>query len=512
MGQRHSEMHFLMELNPLILTCLCAKAGAAIFSLLSFCILIFSHALYVWLTERLSSDWRDFRKIERYAEQGKSRTKELVWSWAHKNKTVGDLLTVLQEMGQQRAISLFREINAPSPISLQEIKQGTKNFSKDFLIGEGQFFDVYKADIRKQICVVKLLKQVKKKLNELQRTVTLSFIKTFYLIQHQNVLELLGYVRADEATCLVYPNLEHGSLFRRLHYSDKNPPLSWNVRYNILVKVAQAIHHLHTISPCPVICGNITSKNILLDQHFQPKLSDFAMVHLRSYLINHIKTIKMDHATLMFLGYLPEEYIRRGDLSVKTDVYSYGIREIFWEQMEKHGIDSLVQLKDMKVSKFPCSVMTNLLGVSIDSTAVRARQRPTMNEVLERIESCMDSEKFTEDQPKPLISIPPSIWPLHESHSKVPVEMDETMDNCIHIYERNETKCGQSEIAFVGNTRKDRAEEKLSSVFMQSKVVSANDFLHKPFTSRPVECSCSSGPYNTSFCEECIANGFGQDQ
>ncbi|XP_072257411.1 interleukin-1 receptor-associated kinase 3 isoform X2 [Pyxicephalus adspersus] len=427
------------------------------------------------------------------------------------------------------------EINAPSPISLQEIKQGTKNFSKDFLIGEGQFFDVYKADIRKQICVVKLLKQ-NSAIADRQKQVQLFLTQWQCLprIQHQNVLELLGYVRADEATCLVYPNLEHGSLFRRLHYSDKNPPLSWNVRYNILVKVAQAIHHLHTISPCPVICGNITSKNILLDQHFQPKLSDFAMVHLRSYLINHIKTIKMDHATLMFLGYLPEEYIRRGDLSVKTDVYSYGIiimevlsgrqavvvngpkvtylREIFWEQMEKHGIDSLVQLKDMKVSKFPCSVMTNLLGVSIDSTAVRARQRPTMNEVLERIESCMDSEKFTEDQPKPLISIPPSIWPLHESHSKVPVEMDETMDNCIHIYERNETKCGQSEIAFVGNTRKDRAEEKLSSVFMQSKVVSANDFLHKPFTSRPVECSCSSGPYNTSFCEECIANGFGQDQ
>lgn len=58
--------------------------------------------------ERLSSDWRDFRRIEKYAEQGKSSTKELVWSWAHKNKTVGDLLSVLQEMGQQRAISLFR--------------------------------------------------------------------------------------------------------------------------------------------------------------------------------------------------------------------------------------------------------------------------------------------------------------------------------------------------------------------------------------------------------------------
>ncbi|XP_073476210.1 interleukin-1 receptor-associated kinase 3 isoform X2 [Aquarana catesbeiana] len=488
------------------------------------------------LAERLSSDWRDFRRIEKYAEQGKSSTKELVWSWAHKNKTVGDLLLVLQEMGQQRAISLFREINVLSPVSLQEIKEGTKNFSRDFLIGEGQFFDVYKADIKNQSCVVKLLKQNASADRQKQAQLFIEQCQCLPRIQHPNVLDLLGYVRADDATCFVYPYLKHGSLFNRLHYTDKTSPLSWQVRYNILVGVAKAILHLHTMSPSPVICGNITSKNILLDQHFQPKLSDFAMVHLRSYLINHIKTIKMDHATLKFLGYLPEEYIRRGDLSVKTDVYSYGIiimevlsgyqavvvngskttflREYFWEQMEKNGIEYLVHFKDLKTSKWPSCIMKNLLGVSIDSTEVCARRRPTMNEVLKRMENCTTSEKPREDHPKSQISIPLSIWSVHKSQFKVPVETDETMEDLNNICERNKgIECGQSEVSFLGNTKKDRPAEKFSSLLMQSKDVLHDVFLHTPgtvYTSRPVECSCSIESYSGTFCEECVANGFSQ--
>ena len=57
--------------------------------------------------ERLSSSWLDVRHIERYVDQGKSGTRELLWSWAQKNKTIGDLLQILQEMGHHRAIHLI---------------------------------------------------------------------------------------------------------------------------------------------------------------------------------------------------------------------------------------------------------------------------------------------------------------------------------------------------------------------------------------------------------------------
>jgi interleukin-1 receptor-associated kinase 3 len=57
--------------------------------------------------ERLSNSWLDVRHIEKYVDQGKSGTRELLWTWAQKNKTIGDLLQILQEMGHHRAIHLI---------------------------------------------------------------------------------------------------------------------------------------------------------------------------------------------------------------------------------------------------------------------------------------------------------------------------------------------------------------------------------------------------------------------
>ncbi|XP_075065586.1 interleukin-1 receptor-associated kinase 3 [Mixophyes fleayi] len=491
------------------------------------------------LAERLTSDWMDFRKIEKYADQGKSRTKELLWSWAHKNKTVGDLLVVLQEMGLQRAITLFTEINVQPHVSFKEIKEETNGFHRDFLIGEGHFYEVFKAEIKKQSCVVKLLKQKNELSDQKQLNLFLTEWKSLPRFQHSNILELLGFITEEGKTCLLYPYMSNGSLFHRIHCTGNTPALSWQIRYNILLGVARAIQYLHSMDPYPVVCGNLTSKNILLDQHFQPKLSDFAMIHLRSYLINHSHTIRMDNATMWFLGYLPEEYIRKGELSPKTDVYSYGIvtmevlsgcqavlneskcaylRDIFWSQMENSGSESLQSLMDMKSNNWPFGVAQQLLGVAIESTTLRSKQRPTMEEVLEKIESCKKAaEKSSEDQPKSLMSVPPCLCPLPWSHSNVPVESDESLDYAFSLERKLETpcECSQSEVTFLGVTRKYRAEGKDTCPAIQSNTTSYNEhILHTndlSYSSRPMECSCSPGPdADTTFCEECIANGFGQ--
>ncbi len=131
-------------------------------------------------------------------------------------------------------------------------------------------------------------------------------------------------------------------------------PLSWQERLNIIKGTAKAVHHLHTAQPCMVICGNITrcqceaistasrcsvmmlhwnklvlccvhSSNILLDEHLQPRLSDFGLARLRPHSVDQSCTIVMYTASHSNLGYLPEEYIRDGKLSVKLDVYSLGM-------------------------------------------------------------------------------------------------------------------------------------------------------------------------------------------
>lgn len=67
------------------------------------------------------------------------------------------------------------------------------------------------------------------------------------------------------------------------------------------------------------------SANILLDDQFQPKLTDFAMAHIRPHLEPQSSVLSMTSSSSKHLWYMPEEYIRQGKLSVKTDVYSFGI-------------------------------------------------------------------------------------------------------------------------------------------------------------------------------------------
>ncbi|XP_073507836.1 interleukin-1 receptor-associated kinase 3 isoform X2 [Phyllobates terribilis] len=473
------------------------------------------------LAERLSSDWMDFHKIEKCAEQGRSRTKELLWSWAHKNKTVGDLLEVLQQMGHQRAITIFNEINAVSCVSVKEITEATHNFHKDFMIGEGHFFDIFKAQIRKELYVVKLLKQKNQKVDQKALNHFMLKWKSLPTFQHKNIIKLVGCVTMGGITCLVYPNMVTGSLFRKLHRAKSTPPLPWHIYYSILVGVANAIYYLHTMNPYPVICGNITSKSILLDQHFQPKLSDFAMVHLRSYLINQLYTIKMDYAKLQILGYLPEEYIRRGELSPKTDVYSYGVlimEVLSGRQAVLNGPNNTYLIVDMKAENWPVDVAHKLLNISFEATSLLAKQRPTIEMILEMTNSCKTSDKCTEDHPKSLMSVPPCLCPLPLSNANVPVESDENVDSYFSVHERKQDaitprECSQSEVTYLGDSRKFRSTENVICTPIQNRNTSLSDQKLRmgdlAYTSRPVECSCSSGPDSTSYCEECLTNGFG---
>ncbi|OCT88896.1 interleukin-1 receptor-associated kinase 3 [Xenopus laevis] len=510
------------------------------------------------LAEHFTSDWMEFCKIEKYAEQGKSRTRELLWSLAHKNKTVGDLLTVLKEMGHKRALKLFmnqdvnwqnacsvglkalplqkcdiqtQEENTLSSISLQMIIKGTNDFHQNFLIAEGEFFKVYKAEVHRQSCVVKVLKQDKHLAEPKQWNLFISKLMALPRFQHPNIVQLLGYLSYPEKTFLVCPYMVNRSLYERIKCTEKSSPLPWQIRYNILVGVANLIKYLHSMKPRPVICGNITSKNILLDQHFHPKLSDFAMVHLRSYMINHNYTIKMDHATCKFLGYLPEEYISRGNLSSKTDMYSYGVvmmevltgfetlikgskdtylRYLLWEQMEKSGLESLFPLLDKKAGKWPQCVARNLFNLCLDCTILPAILRPTVEEVLERTESAKNVGTYKEDLPKSLKSLGALNYPEESDESLCPVRIIQGTVPSEIPYE-----CSQSEVTFLGVDRNGK-EWKTAGTTISSVKTSDNPSyadcraqLPEPSYLMPIECSCSSPPDSSKSCDGCIANGFG---
>ncbi|XP_012637863.2 interleukin-1 receptor-associated kinase 3 [Microcebus murinus] len=478
------------------------------------------------LAERLSSSWLDVRHIEKYVDQGKSGTRELLWSWAQKNKTVGDLLQILQEMGHHRAIYLITNHGAilnpswqshqkdgpnmssketanvivdnvlipehdekgillKSSISFQNIIEGTRNFHKDFLIGEGEIFDVYRVEIQNQTYAIKLFKQEKKMQCQKHWKRFLSELEVLLLFHHPNILELAAYFTETEKFCLVYPYMRNGTLFDRLQCVGNSAPLSWHLRISILIGISKAIHFLHNTQPCSIICGSISSTSILLDDQFQPKLTDFAMAHFRPHLEHQSSTINMTSNGSKHLWYMPEEYIRQGKLSIKTDVYSFGIvimevitgcrvvlddpkhiqlRDLLMELMEKRGLASCLSFLDKKVPPCPRNFSAKLFCLAGQCAARQAKLRPSMEEVLNTLERAQASLYFAEDPPTSLKSFRCPSPLFLDNVPSIPVEDDENQSNHSlpsdkglrkdRMTQKTPFECSQSEVTFLGLDRK----------------------------------------------------------
>ncbi|XP_030794578.1 interleukin-1 receptor-associated kinase 3 isoform X2 [Rhinopithecus roxellana] len=432
-----------------------------------------------------------------------------------------------------------------SSISFQNIIEGTRNFHKDFLIGEGEIFEVYRVKIQNLTYAVKLFKQEKKMQCKKHWKRFLSELEVLLLFHHPNILELAAYFTETEKFCLVYPYMRNGTLFDRLQCVGDTAPLPWHVRISILIGISKAIHYLHNVQPCSVICGSISSANILLDDQFQPKLTDFAMAHFRSHVEHQSCTINMTSSSSKHLWYMPEEYIRRGKLSIKTDVYSFGIvimevltgcrvvlddpkhiqlRDLLIELMEKRGLDSCLSFLDKKVPPCPRNFSIKLFCLAGQCAATRAKLRPSMDEVLNTLESTQASLYFAEDPPTSLKSFRCPSPLFLENVPSIPVEDDESQNNHLlpsdeglrieRMTQKTPFECSQSEVMFLSLDKKPESKRNEEACNMPSSsreeswfpkyIVPSQDL--RPYEvnmdpsseapghscrSRPVESSCS---------------------
>ncbi|XP_026065911.1 interleukin-1 receptor-associated kinase 3-like isoform X2 [Carassius auratus] len=505
----------------------------------------------------------EVRCTEMYVAAGKSPTQELMWLWAQQNKTVGDLLKVLDEMGHTRARSLFQsqdscklksssaplfakyllnsEKSCQTPalypesvsvkgekqkyfITFSDVLEGTRHFHQDLKIGSSVFAEVYCGKWGNRSFVAKVFKQENKANWKALWEKFTKEIKVLQLYLHPNILELWGSFSEADRFCLVYPYLHNGSLFHRLH-EEVQRPLSWQERLNIIKGTAKAVHHLHTAQPCMVICGNITSSNIFLDEHLQPKLSDFGLAHLRPHSVDQSCTIVMDTASHSNLGYLPEEYIRDGKLSVKLDVYGFGMRDVLHSEFEeKSSVDACLRFLDPKVEHWPTAVALCLLRIGLECTGSKMRIRPSMEMVLQRLNLILPTPAQLEDQPNTL----DDTFPLQRSYNglsqrlNVPIEFDEMYSPLEEPLPprfpslAEPCECSQSEVTFLSVGDANLSHSIRECLQENDKVVSASQSLQSDSAARldlygswPVECSCSTGT-EVLECEDCCANGFSQ--
>ncbi|KAH9302298.1 hypothetical protein KI387_013881, partial [Taxus chinensis] len=204
-----------------------------------------------------------------------------------------------------------------STFSLEELAEATEYFHDKKKLGEGGFGAVYKGTTkdRKEIAVKKLSArstQGKKEfMNEVQLVAS---------VQHRNLVKLLGCCAEGDERLLVYEYLPNRSLDTFLFDPEKRRELDWQTRYNIIIGIARGLLYLHQDSHMKIIHRDIKANNILLDDKLNAKIADFGLARLFLDDETHIQT-----RVAGTYGYMAPEYAMRGQLSVKADVYSFGV-------------------------------------------------------------------------------------------------------------------------------------------------------------------------------------------
>ncbi|GMQ11382.1 hypothetical protein CsSME_00054037 [Camellia sinensis var. sinensis] len=339
-------------------------------------------------------------------------------------------------------VEAFLKINGsllPQRYSYSRIKKVTNSFQDK--LGKGAYGDVYKGKLLDGCLVaVKLLNETKDTNGEEFINEVTSISRT----SHVNIVSLVGYCFEGRKRALIYEYMPNGSLEKVIHNNksqETNDHLEWKIMHKIAVGVARGLEYLHHGCTTRIFHFDIKPHNILLDEDFCPKISDFGLAKLCP---KKESIVSMLHARGT-IGYIAPEVFSKhfGRVSHKADVYSYGmlVLEMVWGR-ENIG-QSVEDTSDLYFphsiyKKLRCDGDIGLHGIESDEDEKVARkmtlvglcciqanpsERPAINKVIEMLEGNLES-----------LQVPPE--PLFYLPSRTPIA-----SSTIQISEENES-CG----------------------------------------------------------------------
>lgn len=307
---------------------------------------------------------------------------------------------------KQQVCSSKDNVEKTTICSLKELEKATDRFNVNRILGKGGQGTVYKGMLADgRIVAVK-------KSEKVDQTRVEQFINEVVIlsqINHRNVVKLLGCCLETDVPLLVYEFIPNGTLFHYLHHPTEEFQLSWKMRLQIAIEVAGALSYLHSAASIPIYHRDIKSTNILLDEKYRSKVSDFGTS--RSIPLDHT------HLTTRVLGtfgYLDPEYFQSSQFTEKSDVYSFGVVlvELLTGQqplssaslrdgvgLAAHFImsveeDKLFDVLDPRIVE-QCDQEEVMVVASVAKRCLNlnGKQRPTMKEVIMELEGIQFPQK-----------------------------------------------------------------------------------------------------------------------
>ncbi|KAB2629954.1 receptor-like protein kinase FERONIA [Pyrus ussuriensis x Pyrus communis] len=294
--------------------------------------------------------------------------------------------------------------------TLAEISAATQCFDQTLCIGKGGFGTVFKGRIKVdgdegRIDVVAI-----KCFSKYSRHGVSQFraeVQLLCQLRHPNLISLIGFCQENGECIIVYDYMPNGTLsdylFHPANIKNKDPfPLTWKQRLKICIGVARAIHYLHAGVKHAVIHRDVKCSLVLLDQNLVPKLSGFALSKMGPPVLSNV-LIKLNSRVSGTIGYLDPEYALSGELTEKSDVFSFGMvllevlcaKSVSREILEcgERGETFPAMIDPFLMGKVAPDCLKKFMNITVRCARGTGAERPTMGEVQVELECALELQE-----------------------------------------------------------------------------------------------------------------------